>query len=175
MNRVIFLSHDPEHTRRLGERIGSLLTTGMILALTGTLGGGKTAFVKGLARGLGLPPEYAVTSPTYGLMRDYPCHPPLVHADLYRLSGGVDAEEIGFYEILDGRSVVAVEWADRLEKDVLGDRLDIGFQVLGDGARRLTLAAVGPEPSALLDELGNSDDIHRRTIIETSEQEWQWA
>lgn len=100
--------------RGFAESFGGCLLGGEVLALTGELGAGKTAFTQGLARGLGVPARLAVTSPTFVLHRHYPGRVPLDHLDAYRLSSVLDLEALGIGEILDGPSVTVVEWADKV-------------------------------------------------------------
>lgn len=82
-----------------------------VLALHGDLGAGKTCFVRGMAKALGI--RQAVTSPTFTLVREYKGTRPLRHLDLYRMAGEVELEDIGFEEYLDAEGIVAVEWAER--------------------------------------------------------------
>jgi tRNA threonylcarbamoyladenosine biosynthesis protein TsaE len=111
-------SHSPEQTRTLGRCLGQRIAKkGAILRLCGDLGSGKTCFVQGLAQGLGVPDAYAVTSPTYTLINEYPGRLPLYHIDLYRLADHEDADGIGLYEILGYDAVVAVEWSERLPEE----------------------------------------------------------
>ena len=85
-----------------------------MIALTGDLGCGKTTFVQGLARGLGVSEREYVTSPTFTLINEYDARLALVHVDLYRLDTGLDMLDIGFDEVLERDAVVAIEWADKL-------------------------------------------------------------
>lgn len=142
----------PGDTGALGERIGQALRRPAVIALTGGLGTGKTVFVQGLARGLDVPDEFPVTSPTYALIHEYPGRIPLVHADLYRLSGPADAEEIGLFELFDAGAVLAVEWADRLGER-LPDHLAVRLETLASGARRIRLQAYGRDFELLIQTL----------------------
>jgi tRNA threonylcarbamoyladenosine biosynthesis protein TsaE len=127
-------THGPEQTRLLGRCLGQRIDQRIALRLHGDLGSGKTCFVQGLARGLEVPEEYAITSPTYALINEYPGRLPLYHVDLYRLDGRLDAEEIGLEEILGYDAVVAVEWAERLPEEAWpAENLKIEF-TLGDNA-----------------------------------------
>ena len=118
---------------------------GDLLLLEGPLGAGKTAFVRGLARGLGVLGE--VASPTFQLLRLHPGPIPFGHVDLYRLGPGADLGELGLDEILDG-GVVAIEWADRMA----GARLD------GAGLVRIELL----------------EGDHRRIVFEGGPRHWSW-
>ncbi|MFO7706697.1 MAG: tRNA (adenosine(37)-N6)-threonylcarbamoyltransferase complex ATPase subunit type 1 TsaE [Desulfobacterales bacterium] len=139
-------------TREWGVRCGRLLQAPVVLALIGDLGSGKTVFVQGLARGLGLPEAWAVTSPTFTLINEYPGRLRLFHVDLYRLEDGDAAvEELGLAEILDGRGVAAVEWAERLPRGEARERLEIRFAPgTGENERTLDLAAYGQVALSLL-------------------------
>jgi tRNA threonylcarbamoyladenosine biosynthesis protein TsaE len=100
-------------TRALAERLGAGFRGGEVVLLEGELGSGKTAFVRGLAGGVGADPD-EVTSPTFVLLTSYPGRLTLHHADLYRLAGGGDDAELGLEELPGPHGVLAVEWAERL-------------------------------------------------------------
>jgi tRNA threonylcarbamoyladenosine biosynthesis protein TsaE len=136
-------SPDPETTRRLGELLGRLCEPGDVLALEGPLGVGKTALVQGLALGLGLGSETPVTSPTFTLIAEYPTDPPLRHADFYRVETERRLEEAGFDDLLDGRGVVVVEWAERFPAALPPDRLWITLRFARESSRRLSVRAEG--------------------------------
>ncbi len=106
------VTHAPEETDALAERLGAAAEAGTVLCLVGDLGAGKTLFTQGFARGLGVTGE--VTSPTFALMNQYQGRLPVTHFDLYRLEREEELDEIGFYEYAeDVRSVVLIEWADK--------------------------------------------------------------
>ncbi len=135
-------SDSPDATREIAARIGRRLTSGMVLAIEGDLGSGKTCFVQGLARGLGVPPEVYVTSPSYTLVNSYDGRLPLHHVDLYRLAGA-DLEDIGLYDLMAPPAVVAIEWAERMAEDRPQDILEVRLQVTAADHRRLTLSGYG--------------------------------
>ena len=143
----------PEETRQLGAELGRRIQTGTVIALFGDLGSGKTLLVQGLARGLGVPDSYYITSPTYTLINEYPGRHPLCHVDLYRIDNPVDFEEIGLYEILYTNKVVAIEWADRLHEDLPADHLNIQLEITSDESRKISLTAYGLEAVNLLKSL----------------------
>src|SRR5262245_20863488 len=114
-----FVSHSEAETRAAARALARELGAGATLLLSGDLGAGKTAFVKGLAEGLGLDPD-DVTSPTFTLVHEYRGgRLPLVHVDLYRLDGA-DLDDIGLDGDVAAESVVAIEWAERLARPVAG-------------------------------------------------------
>lgn len=128
-------------THALGQHIGASLRSGTVIALTGDLGSGKTAFVQGLARGLDVPEDYYITSPTYTLINEYPGRYPLFHIDLYRLDDPDSFEDIGLYDILHGEGVAAIEWAERLPKDALPEHIAIHLEILDDDSRKIRVTA----------------------------------
>jgi tRNA threonylcarbamoyladenosine biosynthesis protein TsaE len=140
-------------TRRLGERCGSLLRTPLVICLIGDLGSGKTVFVQGLARGLDVAADYAVTSPSFTLIHEYPGRLKLFHIDLYRLGTEADLEDLGLTEILHGEGVAAVEWADKLTDGAAAERLEIRFEFGDDDRRRLRMVAYGQASLILLKAL----------------------
>ncbi len=121
-------------TEAVGERLGTSLQAGDVLLLNGELGAGKTAFVRGLARGAGFAGD--VLSPTFQLLRLYRGRLPLAHVDLYRLAHPNEIAELGLDEILEF-GAAAIEWGDRLSWP---GAARLKFEVLGRSLRRLTLA-----------------------------------
>ncbi|MBW2514038.1 MAG: tRNA (adenosine(37)-N6)-threonylcarbamoyltransferase complex ATPase subunit type 1 TsaE [Deltaproteobacteria bacterium] len=136
-------SRSPKDTAKLGEMIGRAATGRLIIALTGTLGSGKTVFVQGLARGLAVPEGFMITSPSYTLINEYPGRIPLFHADLYRLSGAMDIESTGLLDTMDAHGVVAIEWAEKIcEGDLTADMI-IRFEIKKDDTRVISLTGCG--------------------------------
>jgi len=150
---VTLVTAAAEETRRLGERCGRLLRTPMVIYLIGDLGSGKTVFVQGLARGLDVAADYAVTSPSFTLINEYPGRLRLFHIDLYRLSAHTDLDDLGLTEILHGEGVAAVEWADKLTDYAVAERLEIRFEFEDDDRRRLRVVAYGQASLILLKAL----------------------
>ena len=148
------ITHSPEQTRALGEKLGRRLDQGLVLGLNGDLGSGKTCFVQGLARGLEVSAAYDITSPTYTLIHEYPGRIALTHVDLYRLESPVDLVDMGLDEILYDNGVVAVEWADRLaSRDWPPAYLDLAFTIESDDSRRIRIQACGLVDHNLIKEL----------------------
>lgn len=150
-------------TQRVGARLGALLQPGDVLGLDGPLGAGKTCFVQGLARGLGVPEEVAVGSPTFTLINQYQGRVPLWHVDLYRLGDARELPELGLWELSEGGGVLAVEWLSRFPDAVPGDRLALvlslaplparGTKAARTRPRTLHLTAGGPQAQARLEAL----------------------
>lgn len=144
-----------EDTKKLGEKIGSIVNFGLVLALTGNLGSGKTSFVQGLARGLNVPENYYITSPSFTLINEYPGRHRLYHVDLYRIEDSTDLDDIGLYDILDTKGIVAVEWADRLASGLLTEYVAVEFEMSSRGSRNILFTAYGGDETKLLKKLKN--------------------
>jgi tRNA threonylcarbamoyladenosine biosynthesis protein TsaE len=127
---------------KLGHTIGALARGGEVFALYGEVGAGKTAFVRGLASGLGAAPRN-ITSPTFVLIHEYHGRLRLAHADLYRLESPAIVAQLGLEEYFDGQTVVAVEWAERALSELPLDRVDIQFAHHSQTERTMTLSATG--------------------------------
>ena len=134
---MIFTTNSPLETEKIGEKLASVLPAGVILAYRGDLGAGKTAFTRGLARGLG----YAdpVTSPTYTIVNEYlGGRLPLFHFDMYRLHSSDDLWDIGWEDYLERGGICAVEWSENVA-DALEDPITVTIEKLGDDVRRITI------------------------------------
>jgi tRNA threonylcarbamoyladenosine biosynthesis protein TsaE len=137
----------------VAERLGRALAAGDVLALIGPLGAGKTTFVQGLARGLEVPPDRHVASPTFALVNEHPGRVPLVHADLYRINDPRELEELGLADAYD-RAAVAIEWLDRFPDAAPGERLTIEIEIAADGGRRIAFRPSGARADELVAALG---------------------
>ena len=132
-----YMTNAPEETEALGEKLGKLLRPGTGLAYLGDLGAGKTAFTRGLARGLGC--RETVTSPTYTIVNEYlGGRLPLFHFDMYRLTSSDDLWDIGWEDYLDRQGVCAVEWSENVPEAMAG-ALTVRIEKLGDSVRRITI------------------------------------
>ena len=132
-----FLTNSPEETEKLGEKLAKQLKPGTVLAYRGDLGAGKTAFTRGLARGLGY--REPVTSPTYTIVNEYlGGRLPLFHFDMYRLRCADDLWDIGWEDYLDRQGVCAVEWSENVPEAMAG-ALTVRIEKLGDSVRRITI------------------------------------
>lgn len=137
-----YLSHSPEETERIGETLGKTLRPGSVVAYRGGLGMGKTAFTRGLARGLGCAGR--VTSPTFTIVNEYEGDIPLFHFDLYRLGSSDELFDIGWEDYLARGGVCAVEWSERAEDAFDGSTVRIDFRrgAQHDGWRVITITGV---------------------------------
>ena len=137
------LSHSPEDTEDIGARLAEQLEPGAVVAFTGDLGAGKTAFTRGLARGLGIPDR--ITSPTFTIVNEYEGgRLPLFHFDMYRLGSADELFDIGWEDYLARGGICAVEWSENIA-GALEDgciRVDIR-RGDWDGQRRITVTGGG--------------------------------
>ena len=122
----------------MAEAMGAAFTGGEVVLLSGELGAGKTAFVRGLARGLGADPE-EVTSPSFVLLTAYRGRLVLHHADLYRLRGDGDEREVGLEELPGPGGVLAVEWAERLREAPWPGPVRVRLEHAGMDVRRIRI------------------------------------
>jgi tRNA threonylcarbamoyladenosine biosynthesis protein TsaE len=143
MDTVAIITNSDEETERLGRRLASRLRPGMVLALYGDLGAGKTVLSRGIARGLGV--DEPVTSPTFTVVQEYPCPDGLLlfHLDMYRIDNEEAALAFGIEEYLYAPdAVTVVEWPERIEGLLDGDATGIiRLSHLGEGQRQLVLPA----------------------------------
>ena len=132
-----FITHSPEETEKVGAALGAILSAGTILAYTGDLGAGKTAFTRGLAKGLGC--TDMVTSPTYTIVNEYVSgRLPLFHFDMYRLHSSDDLFDIGWEDYLDRNGICAVEWSENVA-DAMEDAITVRIEKLGGDDRRIAI------------------------------------
>ena len=150
---AVYLSASPEQTRTLGVALGRHACAGDLIALIGELGSGKTLFVGGLARGLGVDPTTYVSSPTFTIMHRYPGRLPLYHIDLYRVETSEALGTLGLEEYLEGDGVAAVEWAERGGGIFPREQLTVRLQQTGLEARAIELQPVGDRYRTLVREL----------------------
>lgn len=134
---MIFTTDSPEQTEAVGQALGRRLRGGEIIAYTGDLGAGKTAFTRGLARGLGI--TMAVTSPTYTLVNEYTGgRLELFHFDMYRLGSSEELFDIGWDDYLLRGGVCAVEWSENVA-DAMEDAIWVRISRLGDDSRQIII------------------------------------
>ena len=132
-----FITNSPEETEALGAALGKRLPAGTVIAYRGDLGAGKTAFTRGLARGLGC--TDTVTSPTYTIVNEYLSgRIPLFHFDMYRLRSSDDLWDIGWEDYLERGGVCAVEWSENVA-DAMENAVTVNLEKLGENTRRITI------------------------------------
>ena len=138
---MIYYTNSAGETEALGEKLAQVLKPGSIIAFRGDPGAGKTAFTRGLARGLGASDR--VTSPTYTIVNEYlGGRLPLFHFDMYRLGSSDELFDIGWEDYLERGGVCAVEWSENVA-DAMEDALVISIQKLGDNERKITIEGGG--------------------------------
>jgi len=152
------VSRSVEETQQLGEALGRLLAPGDVLGLCGELGSGKTTFIQGLAKGLGINQDL-VRSPTFILLRDYPGRLPLIHVDGYRLDGAPAAVWLDVEWLFDPKKVTVIEWADRITDCLPEDYLEMRFAHKTTNQR--AIAAV-PHGSRATQVVGQLRKVHAR-------------
>ena len=134
---MIFLTNSPEETEKVGAALARVLEPGTILAYRGDLGAGKTAFTRGLARGLG--GGDMVTSPTYTIVNEYLSGKyPLFHFDMYRLASSDDLFDIGWEDYLERGGVCAVEWSENVD-DAMENAIWVTIHKTGEASRRIEI------------------------------------
>ena len=146
------VSNSVEKTRAFGERLGRLLRSGDVVALSGELGSGKTTFIQGLAQGMGRDPA-SVKSPTFVLMREYPGQVPLIHVDGYRLDGAPAVSWLDLELLFSPHKITVIEWAERFTGLLPDDRLDVRLEHVSANRRRLALTSSGPRATEVLTQL----------------------
>ena len=127
-------------TEAQGESLAQTLTPGAVIALTGGLGAGKTAFVRGLARGLGVTGR--VTSPTFTIVNEYDGQIPLFHFDMYRINDENELFEIGWDDYLDRGGVIAVEWSENITELLPKNSILVKIRKSGDFTREIDIGQV---------------------------------
>lgn len=150
MKSHIFLSESESDTNRLGAALADALLPGMVVALDGPLGAGKTRLVQAVAVALGVPRE-AVTSPTFVMVNEYTQgRLPVYHFDAYRVRDLDEFSELGADEYFFSSGVCLVEWGERVAAALPADRLDIEIEVTGESGRQFAIAATGAVAEAQL-------------------------
>lgn len=133
------ITRSEEETITLGEKVAKRLKPGDLVALSGELGAGKTTFVKGIAKGLGVKNYRYVNSPSFVLVREYRGRIPLFHFDIYRLDSLKDIEDIGYEEYLGRKGVVVIEWSNRMSRILPGRHIAVMLKILSPDKRTVTV------------------------------------
>ena len=136
-----FNSSCVSETETIAEKLGSILKSGNVVAYFGGLGMGKTAFTRGLAKGMGITAD--VASPTFAIVNDYGGNPPLVHFDMYKVESWDDLYSSGFFDYLDMGAVLAVEWSENIENALSDDTIKVIIeQGENDSDRIITIKGI---------------------------------
>ncbi len=140
--KVTIFTGSPEQTFGLGKKLGKTLRSGNNVALLGNLGSGKTLLTQGIARGLGVPGNVYVTSPTFTIINEYPGRIPVYHVDLYRISDEDELIELGLDELMGGDGVVIIEWAEKLPVRFLRDcNIKVELRVIDSETRKIIVTS----------------------------------
>jgi len=141
MNAQVFRTNSEDETIAVGERLARQLPLRATVLLIGNLGAGKTTLAKGIAKGLGAADPEDVSSPTFTLIHEYGDERKVYHVDLYRLQHAREVSSLGLEELLDGDSVVLVEWGERFPDLWPPGRIEIHLESLDDCTREIRVSA----------------------------------
>ena len=132
-----YITNSEKETETIGEQFGRRVKDGTVVAMYGDLGAGKTAFVRGMARGMGI--DARVSSPTFTIVNEYLGERTLIHFDMYRLGSADELFDIGWEDYLARGAVCAVEWSENVEDAFFGDEVRLTIEKLSDTARKITI------------------------------------
>ena len=135
-----FISHSQLETEEIGQKLAEKLPGGSVVAMYGDLGAGKTAFVRGMAKGMGL--SCRVSSPTFTIVNEYLGERELIHFDMYRLSSADELFDIGWEDYLSRGAVCAVEWSENVQDAFFGDEIVVRIEKLNDTDRKILIEGV---------------------------------
>jgi len=161
------VSKSVEDTQRLGELLGACLSAGDVVGLIGELGSGKTTFIQGLAKGLGIDPGL-VKSPTFVLIREYPGGVSLIHVDGYRLDDATSVNWLDVDWVFSPKKITVLEWADRCNEALPEDYLELRFEHRTTHQRRIRAIAHGARSKEFISKLSSTIHEARSTIPESS-------
>ena len=150
---LTLMSDSPGTTLAIGRAIGQAAEPGLVVALIGPLGAGKTLLVRGVAEGLSVADPTTVCSPTFVLIQEYTGRLPIYHFDSYRLTSPKDFGALGPEEYFEGNGICLVEWADRVAIHLPGERLEIRIELRSESDRTLQLYAMGQRAQRVLQEV----------------------
>ena len=134
---AVYISNSEKETELIGQRFAENLPGGTVVAMYGDLGAGKTAFVRGMAKGMGL--DCRVSSPTFTIVNEYLGKRELIHFDMYRLSDADELFDIGWEDYLDRGGVCAVEWSENVPEAFDGSEIRVSIEKCSDNARKITI------------------------------------
>lgn len=134
---MVYYTNSDKETEAIGEQFGRSVRDGSVIAMYGDLGAGKTAFVRGMARGMGITER--VSSPTFTIVNEYLGDRTLIHFDMYRLGSADELFDIGWEDYLARGAVCAVEWSENVEEAFYGDEIRLTIEKISDTSRKITI------------------------------------
>ena len=134
---MVYYTNSDKETEAVGEQFGRTVKDGTVVAMYGDLGAGKTAFVRGMARGMGI--DERVSSPTFTIVNEYLGDRTLIHFDMYRLGSADELFDIGWEDYLARGAVCAVEWSENVEEAFYGDEIILTIEKTSDTSRKITI------------------------------------
>ena len=134
---MIYYTNSDKETEAVGEQFGRTVKDGTVVAMYGDLGAGKTAFVRGMARGMGITER--VSSPTFTIVNEYLGDRTLIHFDMYRLGSADELFDIGWEDYIARGAVCAVEWRENVEEAFYGDEIILTIEKTSDTSRKITI------------------------------------
>ena len=134
---MVYYTNSDKETEAIGEAFGRSVKDGTVIAMYGDLGAGKTAFVRGMARGMGI--DERVSSPTFTIVNEYLGDRTLIHFDMYRLGSADELFDIGWEDYLARGAVCAVEWSENVEEAFYGDEIRLTIEKTSDTSRKITI------------------------------------
>ena len=132
-----YTSYSENETEKIGAEFSAKLKPGTVVTMYGDLGAGKTAFVRGMAKGMGI--NCRVSSPTFTIVNEYPGSPELIHFDMYRLSSADELFDIGWEDYISRGAVCVVEWSENVSDAFWGDEIKVTIEKLGDTMRNIVI------------------------------------
>lgn len=153
--KLTVISMNPEETFLIGKIIGRNLIEKDVVALVGDLGTGKTCLTQGIGRGLGVPDEYQITSPSFTLINEYQGRMMLYHFDLYRLSRTSEMDDMGYEEYFFGQGVTVIEWADKVKGILPDETLFVLINYTDENERNIIISGQEKKIATISEELGN--------------------
>ncbi len=138
---LTYITKNEKETEAVGAEFAKNLPGGTVIAMYGDLGAGKTAFVRGMAKGMGL--TCRVTSPTFTIVNEYLGERELIHFDMYRLQSADELFDIGWEDYLSRGAICAVEWSENVRDAFTGDEITLNIEKLDDNTRKITIEGAG--------------------------------
>ncbi|MEA3490086.1 MAG: tRNA (adenosine(37)-N6)-threonylcarbamoyltransferase complex ATPase subunit type 1 TsaE [Candidatus Omnitrophota bacterium] len=157
-NGKTITTNSPEETVEVASRLAAELREGDLVALVGELGAGKTMFVKGVARGLGVRDPLYVNSPSFVVLKEYHGRKDLYHFDIYRLDLKSFCETLDYERYFYGNGITVVEWAEKIADILPEEYLEVGIEYADHSERKLNFKSVGKRFDALLEKMGLMGD-----------------